>query len=45
MSLGDVNIMMFYERSEKANLTYSIKFNTKTFSKYSFNVPPGSKKK
>ena len=44
MSLGDVHIITFYERSENVNLTHSLKFNTVTFSsKYIFSVPPGSK--
>ena len=43
MSLADVRIMMFYRRSDNLNVTYSIKFITITFLKYSFSVPSRSK--
>ena len=43
MSLGDVQIVMFYGRPENVILMQSVKFNTVTFLKYSFSVPPGSK--
>ena len=41
MSLGDAHILMFYGRPENVNLTHSVKFNTTTFLKDSFSVPPG----
>ena len=44
MSLGGVRIMMLYGHPEDVNLTHSLKFNTITFLKYSFSVPPESKK-
>ena len=43
MSLGDVQIVMFYGRPENVILMHSIKFNTVTFLKYSFSVLPGNK--
>ena len=43
MSLGDVQIVMFYGSPENVILMQSVKFNTVTFLKYSFSVPPGSK--
>ena len=43
MSLGDVHVIMFYRRPKNVNLMHPIKFNTITFLKYSFSVPPGSK--
>ena len=43
MSLGNVNIMMFYGRPEKVHLTRSIKLITTKFLKNIFSIPPGKK--